>query len=295
MNGPMHLFVFGAGYTARAFAGTVAEHAASLGGTIRDAESAPRLRAQGITPFLFDGAKASEDVAAAVRRATHVLVSIPPGAADPVLAACRDLLVAAPELQWIGYLSTVGVYGNYGGAWVSERTTPHPASDRARQRLVAEKAWRSLAAGRGVPLAIVRLAGIYGPGRNAFLNLAEGKAHRVVKPGQVFNRMHVADISTALVAASERCAGGIFNFADDYPAPPQDVVAYAAELSGMPPPPEVPIETAALSPLARSFYADNKRVTNQRIKSDLGVAPRYPTYREGLRALWDDGNWRGGP
>jgi nucleoside-diphosphate-sugar epimerase len=292
MTIPMHLFMFGAGYAARAFARTMAGHAASMAGTARDAEGMDRLRAGGITPFVFDGVATGEDAAAALRGATHLLVSIPPGTADPVLSTYRNLLLDASDLKWICYLSTVGVYGNYGGAWVSERTTPHPARPRARERLVAERAWRSLAAERKIPLAIMRLAGIYGPGRNAFVNLAEGRAHRVVKPDQVFNRIHVADIAVALGAASERHADGIFNFADDYPAPPQDVVAYAAELSGVPPPPEVPFEAADLSPMARSFYGDNKRVTNRRIKSELGVTLRYPTYREGLRTLWDDGTWR---
>jgi nucleoside-diphosphate-sugar epimerase len=233
-------------------------------------------------------------VAAALAEATHVLVSIAPGEdGDRVIAHHRDDLLAAPGLAWIGYLSTVGVYGNYCGAWVSERTTPHPRPGRSTARLAAEKAWQALAEERDLPLAVFRIAGIYGPGRNALKNLSEGKARRIVKPGQLFNRIHVADIAASLAAALEENAAGIFNLADDEPAPPQDVVAYAAGLMGVDPPPEIPFAEAELSAMARSFYGDNKRVLNRRIKAELGVALRYPTYREGLAALWADGSWRG--
>lgn len=268
MSAP-RIFVFGMGYSARAFARAMAGKAGSFAGTTRAD---------------FDSADFAD--------ATHVIISVPPGDADPVLARYRKALLAAPALQWIGYLSSVAIYGNYGGAWVSEASTPHPKQERSVQRMKAEREWSKLAQERNTPLANFRIAGIYGPGRNAFVNLAEGKAHRVAKPGQVFNRIHVDDIAMAMVAALDKRANGIFNLADDEPAPPQDVVAYAATLMGVPPPAEVPFAEADLSPMARSFYGDNKRVANARLKRDLGVALRYPTYREGLTALWRDGNWR---
>jgi nucleoside-diphosphate-sugar epimerase len=196
-------------------------------------------------------------------------------------------------LRAIAYLSSVGVYGDYGGAWVDERTIPHPKHERAVRRLKAERAWRAKAEALRVPLAIYRIAGIYGPGRNALANLAEGKAHRVVKPGQVFNRIHVDDIAATLRAGLDRNATGMFNLADDGPSAPDAPILYAAELMGVPPPPAVPFAEAELSPMARSFYEGNRRVMNERIKRDLGVSLRYPTYREGLDALWRDGTWRG--
>lgn len=293
MNKPIRLFVFGLGYTAGRLAHRMADRAEWVGGTTRSIERAVALGANsGVRPYVFDGRSPGVGVAEAARAATHLLVSIPPGDDDPVLAQHRATLLAAPELRWIGYLSTVGVYGNWGGAWVSEATTPHPASERARQRIAAEKAWAALAAEHGVPLAIFRIAGIYGPGRNAFVKLADGSAHRIVKPGQVFNRIHVDDIVTALTAALDVAASGIFNISDDLPAPPQDVVTYAAEVSGMTPPPEVAFADADLSPMARSFYADNKRVKNARLRDDLGVTLAYPDYMTALAAMWRDGAWR---
>lgn len=293
MSKPIRLFVFGLGYTGWRFAHSMVGRAEWVGGTVRSIERAVALAAEpAVRPFVFDGQSAGVGVAEAVKAATHVVISIPPGEADPVLALHRETLMAARDLRWLGYLSTVGVYGNWGGAWVSEATTPHPASERARQRIVAEKAWAGLAAERSFPLATFRIAGIYGPGRNPFVKLADGTAHRIVKPGQVFNRIHVDDIVAVLTAASASEASGIFNVSDDLPAPPQDVVAYAAEISGMTPPPEVPFAAADLSPMARSFYADNKRVKNDRIRSGLGVDLAYPDYRTALPRIWRDGTWR---
>ena len=286
---PVRLFIFGLGYSAGAFARAFAPRAEWVRGTVR---SANRTAGEGIATIPWDGAAPSAEIAEALSAATHLLVSIPPGESDPVLAHFSEAIAAAPNLKWIGYLSTVGVYGDYGGAWVSEKTTPHPKSARALQRLAAETAWGNLAASRALPLAIFRLAGIYGPGRNALANLAEGRAHRIVKPGQVFNRIHVDDIVAVLTAAVARTAAGIFNVADDAPAPPQDVVAYAAALMGVEPPPEVPFDAAELTPMARSFYGDNKRVRNDRIRQELGLALRHPTYREGLAAMWRDGTWQ---
>jgi nucleoside-diphosphate-sugar epimerase len=213
-------------------------------------------------------------------------VSVPPGAAgDPVLVACGDALVAA-HLSAIVYLSTVGVYGDYDGAWVDEDSECRPHEDRDRRRLAAERAWQALGARCDVPVAILRLAGIYGPGRSALDNVQGGTARRIVKPGQVFNRIHVTDIAQAIAAAFERRADGIFNVTDDEPTPPGDPIVFAAQLLGVAPPPEIAFETArtGMSPMAASFYADVKRVRNSKMKSVLGVALRYPTYREGLRA-----------
>ena len=289
MTASVRLFVFGLGYSAGAFARAMVPRAEWVGGTVR----APgRQAGEAIATFAWDGTAPVAEVVGALAAATHLVVSVPPGEADPVLAHFAGVISAAPHLAWIGYLSTVGVYGDYGGAWVGERTTPHPKSARARQRLAAEEAWSALAAERGVPQAVLRLAGIYGPGRNALINLAEGKAHRIVKPGQVFNRIHVDDIVQVLTATMADNAAGLFNVADDEPAPPQDVVAYAARLMGIDPPPEIAFDKAELSPMARSFYGDNKRVANARIRRELGIALRFPTYREGLGTLWRDGTWR---
>lgn len=288
----IRLFGFGLGYTATAFAVKLAGRA-TISGTTRDPEKQKRLAAEDKNALGFDGSSPGAGVNEALRDSTHLLISIAPGDSDPVLAHHADAIRAAKNLRWIGYLSSIAVYGNYGGAWVSERTTPHPTAERSVRRLAAEKAWTKLAAELNQPLAIFRIAGIYGPGRNAFVNLAEGKVHRIVKPGQIFNRIHVADIVAALAAATERSAAGVFNLADDQPAPPQDVVTYAAALMGVPPPPEIPFAEADLSSMARSFYADNKRIANTRVKQDIGVSLRYPTYREGLAALWRDGTWRG--
>ena len=224
-------------------------------------------------------------VSDALAEADRVLVSVAPNASgDPVLNAFGDELAAAKP-QSIVYLSTVGVYGDHGGAWVDETSPCHPKSNRSRQRLDAEARWAGFGAETGVPVAIIRLAGIYGPGRGPFEKLRRGTARRIIKPGQVFNRIHVDDIAAIVEAAFERGASGVFNGSDDEPAPPQDVLAYAAELLGMPPPPEVPFEEAELTPMARSFYGENKRVRNRRIKSELGVRLAYPTYREGLAAV----------
>ena len=288
------LFVFGLGYSATALARRTGGRTEWTAGTVRTAEKAARLAGEGLRTFIFDGASPGAGIREALAEATHLIVSVAPGeAGDPVLAHHAADIAAAANLRWIGYLSTVGVYGDHGGAWVSERTTPHPARGRSTSRLQAETAWTALAADAGIALAAFRTAGIYGPGRNAFVNLDQGKARRLIKPGQVFNRIHVADIADAIAAAMETQAAGIFNLADDEPAPPQDVVAYAARLMGVPPPPEQPFEAAGLTPMARSFYGENKRVLNRRIRTELGAALLYPTYREGLTALWREGTWRG--
>ncbi|WP_067336892.1 SDR family oxidoreductase [Stappia indica] len=286
----MRLFVFGLGYSADAFVRRISSRCEKITATTRSEEKAARLAERGIAPVLFDGTAPSEAVRAALADATHVLVSIAPGeAGDPVLAHhAADLAAARPN--WVGYLSTVGVYGNHDGGWVDEETPCRPVSRRSRQRVEAEEAWLAFAADHDVPVQIFRLSGIYGPGRNAFMNFEKGTARRLIKPGQVFNRIHVEDIAGALEAAVEAApVTRIFNVTDDEPAPPQDVVSYAAELLGVAPPPEQDFETAELSPMARSFYGENKRVSNERVKRELGYTFRYPDYRTALTALHRDG------
>lgn len=290
MSAP-RILVFGFGYSAAAFARAMRGRAEWIAGTVRSRDKAESLAAEGVRGLVFDGVTASADVSAAITRATHIVVSIPPGDADePVLASFGEAIAAAKP-AWIGYLSTVGVYGSYGGAWVCEATTPHPVSDRAVRRLAAEKAWAVLGARAGVPVAVFRIAGIYGPSRNTFVQLAEGSARRIVKPGQVFNRIHVDDLAAGLVAALDRGTAGVVNLADDEPAPPEDVIAFAAETMGVPVPPAIPFAEAELTPMQRSFYGECKRVLNRRLREELGVTLRYPTWREGLSALWRDG-WR---
>jgi nucleoside-diphosphate-sugar epimerase len=220
-------------------------------------------------------------------------MSAAPGdAGDPALTALGEELRSAQNLRWIGYLSTVGVYGDHGGAWVDETAALRPRSARARARVAAENAWEALGTATGVPVSVLRLSGIYGPGRNALVNLAHGTARRLVKPGQVFNRIHAADIAGGLWHLAERELGGVFNVSDDLPAPPQDVVGFAASLMGVEPPPEIPFETAELSPMQRSFYGENKRVSNARLKGS-GYRFRFPDYRAALSSMWRDGTWRG--
>ena len=246
---------------------------------MRSAEGAAALAAGGIEAVPWDDGAA---VAAAVAAASHVLVSVPPDAeGDPVLRRFGPVLAAARP-RWVGYLSTTGVYGDRAGGWVDEDGALEPVNERGRWRVAAERAWLAT----GLPVAVFRLAGIYGPGRSAFDRLREGRAQRVVKAGQVFSRIHVDDLAAVLRTSMERVAPGrVYNVADDEPAPPQDVIAYAAGLLGMAVPPEVAFEAAALSPMARSFYAESKRVSNRRIKEELGVTLACPSYREGLRAI----------
>jgi nucleoside-diphosphate-sugar epimerase len=284
----MRLFVFGCGYSATAFVDTL-DPAAVAGVTTRSAGKAAAFAARGLPAYVFDGTQPGEGIAEALAETTHLLVSIAPKEeGDPVLLQYRDaVLTGMPNLAWIGYLSTVGVYGNHDGGWVDEETPVRPVSQRSVERVDAEEAWTAVAAARGVPLAVLRLSGIYGPGRNAMVNLREGKARRLVKPGQVFNRIHVADIAGALTLLAGQDLGGVFNVTDDEPAPPQDVVEYAAKLAHFPVPPAINFDSALLSPMARSFYGENKRVSNARLKS-LGYTFSFPTYREALACLIGD-------
>ncbi len=281
----MNLLVFGYGYSSGAFVRKVRARFMDVAVTVRSPEKAASCAADGLAIRLFPGDDAALE--ADIAAADALLVSVPPGeAGDPVLARFGDAIAAAPRLRWIGYLSTIGVYGDHGGAWIDEATVPRPTSRRSRWRLAADEAWLRLGRESGKAVQVFRLAGIYGPGRSAFDKLAAGTAQRLVKPGQVFNRIHVDDIATVLAASLDRPRGGaVYTVTDDEPAPPQDVVAEAAALAGIAPPPEQPFEAAALSPMAASFWGENKRVGNRLLREELGVTLAYPTYREGLRAL----------
>lgn len=282
----MKLVILGLGYSAGFFARAALARGWEVTGTVRSAEKAARLSREGIRTLVFDGFAVSSFLARAIAEAEAVLVSVQPGeAGDPALDCLSKELAAAPELRWIGYLSTIGVYGDHDGAWIDETTVPRP-SFRSQLRLAIERDWLALGERSGKPVQIFRLSGIYGPGRNPIVKLRQGKATRLVKPGQVFNRIHVDDITGVLMASLERPRqGAIYNVTDDEPAPPQDVVSFAASLTGLEPPPEIPFEPAKLSPMAASFYGENKRVSNALVKSELGYSFRYPTYREALRAL----------
>lgn len=290
----MKLMAFGLGYSAKAALRRLSPK--ETVGTTRSAAKASAL-ASLADMRLFDGShEAAEALKPALRGTTHVLVSIAPAegenGGDRVLPVLAEALATERSLISIAYLSTVGVYGDHGGAWVDETSECRPRSVRSLARVKAENEWLAFGARIGVPVAVLRLSGIYGPGRNGFVNLADGSARRLVKPGQVFNRIHVEDISAAVDRAFATGANGLFNITDDEPAPPQDVIAYAADLMGVPPPPEQDFETAELSPMARSFYGENKRVANGLSKSALGLAYAYPNYRSAFTRMWAEDSWR---
>ena len=286
------LFVFGLGYAALVLAHRLKARGWSIAGTVQTEERRAELAASGIAAFVFDGTRPFPEFDAALAGKTHVLASIPPvgpsgGEADPVLAHHAAGLAALKGVKWIGYLSTTGVYGNTDGDWIDERAGLHPTGPRGRARVAAEQGWLDLVH-LGLPVHVFRLAGIYGSGRNALDAVRAGTARRIVKPGQVFSRIHVDDIAAVLEASiGQPNPGAIYNVCDDEPAPPQDVIAYAAALLGAPSPPDEPFDHAAqtMSAMARSFYDDNKRVSNRRIKDELGVTLAYPDYRAGLKAL----------
>ena len=278
-----HLLCFGLGFSGQALAADLATQGWRITGTSRSAEGAARIRAMGYAALVFDGGAPLP--AAAFEDVTHVVISAPPdGDGCPVLRQhTEDFARRARQFAWVGYLSTTGVYGDHAGGWVTEESPLTPNTERGQRRLAAETGWLAIP---HLPVHVFRLAGIYGPGRNQLLSVLDGTAKRIVKPGQVFSRIHVADIARVLAASIKKPnPGQAYNVCDDEPCPPQEVVAHAAELLGLPPPPEIPFAEADLSPMARSFYADSKRVSNARIKQELGVRLKYPTYREGLEAL----------
>ena len=289
------LVCLGLGYSAEHFVRMFGNRFDRIAGTVRSAERAAILSARDsgrLTAIVFDGNTASPELRSAVQDADVMLVSAPPDEnGDPVLRVLAGELAHAANLRSVVYLSTIGVYGDCRGAWVDEATPAKPESARSRERLAAEQAWHELGARRGIAVAILRLAGIYGPGQNALTQVASGRARRIVKPGQIFNRIHVCDIAQAVAAAQVRRASGIFNIADDEPTPPGDPIAFAAQLMGVAPPPEIPFEAAAqtMSPMALSFWQECRRVRNDKLKNELGVSLLYPTYREGLRGLFASG------
>ncbi|QWK77165.1 SDR family oxidoreductase [Ochrobactrum sp. BTU1] len=289
----MRIFLFGAGYSARAFSRLMTGEAERIDGTTRNEQNFPLLEKSGIAPIIFDGETASPDLIDRLAKSTHVVISISPReSGDPSLAIVEEALRRPGNtIRWIGYLSTVGVYGNHDGNWIDETAPLAPTSRRSLERVEAESASEALSERHGTPVALLRLSGIYGPGRNAFVNLERGTARRIIKDGQVFNRIHVDDIAGSLRFLAGTNSGGAFNITDSEPAPPQDVVAYAAELMGVAIPPEIPFEQADLTPMGRSFYGENKRVSNQRIKA-LGYDFIYPDYKAAFSAMWQDDHWR---
>ncbi|MEM8623813.1 MAG: SDR family oxidoreductase [Pseudomonadota bacterium] len=288
------LLTLGHGYSAAALARRLIPHGWHVIGSTRRDEKATMLEAEGVEPLRWPG----DDAAAhtAIIRASHVLISASPeptadgGGVDPVLAGLGDALRArgggqGAGIRWIGYLSTTGVYGDRAGAWVDETSTLETASPRGLARVAAERDWIAFGAETGIAVQIFRLAGIYGPGRGPFAKIKAGTARRIIKPGQVFSRIHVEDIAAVLEASiAEPNPGAIYNVCDDEPAPPEDVLGHAASLLGLPPPPEVAFDDAEMTPMARSFYMESRRVSNRRLRDELGVTLSFPTYREGLAA-----------
>lgn len=275
------LLSLGHGYSARSLARLLVPQGWRIIGTTRSAAKAQAFRDEGVEPLLWPG-----DLGPALAEATHILCSAAPDSGgDPFLQAAPE--IAQSRAEWVGYLSTTGVYGDHQGGWVDETTPLTPQSERGRQRVVAEDQWRAT----GLPVHIFRLAGIYGPGRGPFEKVRDGTARRIIKPNQVFSRIHVADIAQVLEASIRRPnPGAAYNVCDDNPCPPQEVIGYAAQLLGMPEPPAVPFEVVAptMTPMALGFYQESKRVRNDRIKDELGVRLLYPDYPQGLAALLRD-------
>ena len=280
----MRLFCFGYGYSAEGLARRLSPRDLAVAGTRTSLAEEPE---PGVALAVYRGDAPSAEVRELLAKSTHILISVPPDLeGDVVLRHYAEDIAALPGLAWIGYLSTVGVYGDHKGQWVDEDSATRPIHERSLRRLEAEREWLAFGAETGRRVEIFRLSGIYGPGRSVIDNLKAGTARRIAKPDQVFNRIHVDDIAVVLAAAIDKATGhAVYNVSDDEPAPPEDVVAYAAELLGLAVPPAIPLEQAGLSGMAASFWAESKRVRNWRIRRDLGVELIYPTYREGLRAL----------
>lgn len=275
VTGQNKLFAFGLGYSAQTLAARLALQGWQCAGTVRTAEKAADLAAQSVAAQVFTGV---ESVMIGV--GAHWLISIPPD--EDGCPAFRRFQDQAKDAATITYLSTTGVYGDLDGGWAFEWSPVHAGSKRASRRVLAERQWT----GTGRPTRIVRLPGIYGPGRSPFDRIRAGHARRILKAGQVFSRVHVDDIASGLEAMLMRPeALGVFHLCDDAPAQPQDVIAFAAEIAGLPMPEAIAFESAELSPMARSFYAECKRVSNARAKSALGWFPEYRTYRDGLKAI----------
>ncbi len=289
----MHVMIFGCGYSGTAIAKAFAGQDVQVSGTTRSAEKVEALRANGIEAFLFDGETMGDRLSRALVDVTHLVQSIAPGKADPLLRLLgEDSARLLPRLEWIGYLSTVGVYGDHKGAWVSEETPCLPVSGRSKERLEAEEGWLAIGRERDVPAAILRLSRHLRAGAQRVLQSRQGHGAALIKKDQVFNRIRVEDIGAATRFLSEHGLGGIYNVTDDRPGPPQDVIVEAARLMGVEPPPEQAFETAELTPMARTFYGENKRVSNAKLKK-AGFEFSFPTYPMSLAQLWQDGRWRG--
>ncbi|PCH98449.1 MAG: NAD(P)-dependent oxidoreductase [Rhodobacteraceae bacterium] len=277
------LLSFGHGYSARGVAQLLVSDGWDVLGTTRSRDNFEMIRASGVSPLLFT----KNDLSGVLEGVTHLLISAAPDAdGDPVLNLLGDEIAKRRgQFEWVGYLSTTGVYGDHQGGWVDEATPLTPSTMRGKYRVAAEIAWQEM----GLPLHIFRLAGIYGPGRGPFSKVKSGKARRIIKEGQVFSRIHVADIAQTILASIDKPnAGAVYNVCDNFAAPPEDVIAYAAELLGLPVPKDDDFETADMTPMARSFYSESKRVKNDRVKNDLGISLIYPDYKAGLRALLAD-------
>lgn len=289
----MTVMIFGCGYSGKAIADAFETRGHAVAGTARSADKATALSSRGLSAFLFDGSRLDGELETALANVTFLVQSIPPGVdGDPLLPLVSGRLrTLCPKLQWIGYLSTVGVYGDHGGGWVSEETPGSPVLGRSIERADTENAWLEQGRATGIPVAVLRLSGIYGPGRNAFVNLDRGTARRIIKKDQVFNRIRVEDIGLASAFLAERRLGGIYNVTDNEPGPPQDVIVEAARIMGIEPPPEIDFDTAEMTPMARSFYSANKRVSNAKIRA-LGFEFTFPNYRISLLQMWADAVWR---
>lgn len=294
---PYHLFTVGLGYSARYAVARLGERVARISATARGEDKAARLATLGIHATPFDGTAPGPGVADTLMASTHLIVSAGPEAfGDPLLhhhAGDIERAIGAGALKGIVYLSTIGVYGDTGGAWIDETAPCTPERGRSQWRVKAEADWLTLGERAGIPVGVLRLGGIYGPARNPFVNLEKGQARLVNKPGQVFNRIHVADIAGAIEAAIEKGFHGPVNVVDGDPTPPQDPIRFAASLMGVAPPVEEPYDPASMSPMARSFYEETRRCHNRVLTDTLGVRLVAPTYREGLGDMWRNGTWRG--
>ncbi|WP_448134705.1 NAD-dependent epimerase/dehydratase family protein [Stenotrophomonas rhizophila] len=290
MAAPAHVLVLGMGYSGRHLAALLQAQGIACSGTVRDPGTAPD---DGLTRYrLAEGVPVDEELRAALRRADAIVCSVPPeDAGDPALRLLADALHDSPALRWVGYLSSTAVYADRDGGWVDEQARADADDDTALRRLRAEQQWRAFAQARGIASAVFRLPGLYGRGRNALVQLAQGKARHVVRPGLVFNRLHVEDLAAAVLAAMRRAQGhALYLPADDAPAPPQDVLAHAALLSGLPLPAAQAWDDPAVPASLRRFYASNKRIDSRGTRAALQWQPRFATYRDGLADAWASGD-----
>ena len=279
------LLSFGHGYSAQALENLLPINNWTLSATTRNLKKAQLMRQRKISTFIWPGDNLEDEIF----NATHILLSIPPdGAGDPIFKQYGDIIVRSKNLKWLGYLSTTGVYGDHKGGWVDESTELKPTTQRGANRLVAENQWLQLSKKNSLCLSIFRLAGIYGLGRGPFSKVLAGTARRIIKKNQVFSRIHVDDIAQVLFASlNNPHLKGIYNVCDDFAAPPEDVLSYAAKLLEKDLPPEEDFLSAKMSEMAKSFYAESKRVKNGKIKHNLGVTLKYPDYKSGLKSLFE--------